>query len=83
MHDANAHGVCAVNTPNLTVQALMERVDRDDALAQRLGAQLAAVLRLRADPVHPDRYQTRWGSKRAAGLARVVLRLVHDLELPP
>lgn len=41
--------------------------------ADAMGRVLAETLKLKRDPEHKDRWQTTWGSKTNAGLARTVL----------
>jgi hypothetical protein len=43
-----------------------------------IGAKLAELLRLKRDPDHRDRWQTSWGSKTNAGLARSVIATIAE-----
>ncbi len=45
----------------------------DDERADQIGAMLAEALKLRRDPTHRNRWQTTWGSKTNAGLARTII----------
>ena len=61
---------------HLALKACEHNVQGDDAFADRVGAKLAEMLKLRKDPEHRDRWQTTWGTKTNAGLARSVFRLL-------
>lgn len=60
-----------------TPEQLQRLIDiaSDDKTASEVGELLADALHLRA---RFGRYETEWGSKTAAGLARTVLRLMAD-----
>jgi hypothetical protein len=42
---------------------------------KRIGLKLAAMLQLKRDSEHKDRFQTTWGTKTAIGVFETVLRL--------
>lgn len=58
--------------------AEVDMVCDDDERADKLGAKLAEMLHLRRDSEHKDRWQTTWGSKTNAGLARSILRVLQE-----
>lgn len=45
----------------------------DDALAEKVGAELAKELQLKRSACYNDRWETGWGNKTNKGLARTVL----------
>lgn len=53
-----------------TLQSLSEET------AEKLGAEIAGIFKLRRDSEHKDRWQTTWGSKTNKGIARSVVALV-------
>ncbi len=50
----------------------------DEKFADSVGYELAIALRLHKDPEHKDRWQTGWGTKTNAGLARTNLRILEE-----
>ena len=61
---------------NLALACSGDSIRNDDEWAEAVGAALAEVLKLKRDPDHRDRWQTTWGSKTSAGLARSVLEIL-------
>jgi hypothetical protein len=61
---------------NLIIAA--ERIRSDDKEADRIGAKLVQMLHLRRAPQLKGQWQTRWGTKTNAGVARCIIAVLEE-----
>lgn len=63
---------------NINLITAADRIRTDDVEADRIGAKIAETLYLKPSREHSDRWNTDWGTKTNAGLARTVVRILED-----
>jgi hypothetical protein len=69
-----------ISKENMDLINQFEHIAEDDALAERLGKELAETLMLRRDPEHKDRWKLTTGNKTNIGLARTVARILREAQ---